>query len=60
MASVRALGAAVIAYFDHLSAKNLVPYLPPELAKVSARQYRLHGHQGRLVFRFDELHRAGA
>ena len=34
MASVRALGAAVIAYFDHLSAKNLVPYLPPELAKV--------------------------
>ncbi len=34
MASVRALGAAVIALFDHLSAKNLVPYLPAELARV--------------------------
>ena len=34
MASVRALGAAVIAHFDNLSAKNLLPYLPPELAKV--------------------------
>lgn len=34
MASVRALGAAVIAEFDALSAKNLVPYLPPELAAV--------------------------
>jgi hypothetical protein len=28
------LGAAVIAKFDNLSAKNLVPYLPPELANV--------------------------
>lgn len=34
MPSVRALGAAVIAYFDRLSEKNLAPYLPPELAKV--------------------------
>lgn len=34
MASVRALGAAVIAYFDNLSAKNLLPYLPKELAPV--------------------------
>jgi hypothetical protein len=34
MASVRALGAAVIALFDNLSAKNLVPYLPQELARV--------------------------
>jgi hypothetical protein len=34
MASVRALGAAVIAHFDNLSAKNLLPYLPPELAPV--------------------------
>jgi hypothetical protein len=34
MASVRALGAAVIANFDNLSAKNLLPYLPQELAKV--------------------------
>jgi hypothetical protein len=34
MASVRALGAAVIAHFDHLSAKNLLPYLPRELARV--------------------------
>jgi hypothetical protein len=34
MASVRALGASVIAYFDQLSAKNLVPYLPQELARV--------------------------
>jgi len=34
MASVRALGAAVIAHFDQLSAKNLLPYLPKELAPV--------------------------
>jgi hypothetical protein len=34
MASVRALGAAVIAHFDNLSAKNLLPYLPQELARV--------------------------
>jgi hypothetical protein len=34
MASVRAFGAAVIAYFDNLSAKNLVKYLPSELARV--------------------------
>ena len=34
MASVKALGAAVIAYFDNLSAANLLPYLPKELAQV--------------------------
>jgi hypothetical protein len=34
MASVRALGAAVIAYFDALSVRNMLPYLPPELARV--------------------------
>jgi hypothetical protein len=34
MASVRGLGAAVIAEFDGLSAKNLVPHLPAELATV--------------------------
>jgi hypothetical protein len=34
MASVRALGAAVIAHFDNLSAKNLLPYLPQEFAQV--------------------------
>jgi hypothetical protein len=34
MASVKMLGAAVIAYFDALSAANLVPYLPEELHKV--------------------------
>ena len=34
MASVRGLGAAVIAKFDALSAKNLMPYLPKELADV--------------------------
>ena len=34
MASVKALGAAVIAYFDNLSAANLVPVLPKELARV--------------------------
>jgi len=34
MASVRALGAAVIAEFDALSAKNVMPYLPAELAPV--------------------------
>jgi hypothetical protein len=34
MASVRALGAAMIAHFDHLSAVNLLPHLPQELASV--------------------------
>ncbi|MGB9197431.1 MAG: hypothetical protein WCB53_10970 [Terriglobales bacterium] len=34
MASVKALGAAVIAHFDNLSAKNLLPYLPKEFAPV--------------------------
>jgi len=34
MASVKALGAAVIAYFDNLSAAHLVPVLPKELARV--------------------------
>jgi hypothetical protein len=34
MASVRALGAAVIAHFDNLSARHLLPYLPHELARV--------------------------
>lgn len=34
MTSVRALGAAVIAHFDNLSAKNLLPHLPRALAKV--------------------------
>lgn len=34
MASVRALGAAVIAQLNELSGKNLVPYLPKEIVKV--------------------------
>lgn len=34
MGSVRALGAAVIAQFDQLSAANVMPYLPAELASV--------------------------
>jgi hypothetical protein len=34
MASVRALGAAMIAHFDRLSAVNLLPYLPKDLASV--------------------------
>jgi len=34
LASVKALSAAVIAQFDNLSAKNLSPYLPRELAPV--------------------------
>jgi hypothetical protein len=34
MASVRALGAAVIALFDQLSARHVLPYLPAELAAV--------------------------
>lgn len=34
MASVRGLGAAVIALFDQLSQKNLLPYLPAELHAV--------------------------
>ena len=34
MASVKTLGAAVIARFDQLSVANLLPYLPEELAPV--------------------------
>jgi hypothetical protein len=34
MASVKALGAAVIAYFDNLSATHLLPVLPKELSRV--------------------------
>ena len=34
LASVRALGAAVIAEFDALAARNLLPHLPPDLAIV--------------------------
>jgi hypothetical protein len=34
LGSVRALGGAVIAYFDNLSAANLLPHLPAELARV--------------------------
>jgi len=34
MASVRALGAAVIAHFDNLCVKNLLQYLPKELARI--------------------------
>jgi len=34
MASVRALGAAMIAHFDHLSAANLLPYLPKDFVSV--------------------------
>ena len=34
MASVRALGAAVIAHFDRLSAANLLPCLPKDLVSV--------------------------
>ncbi len=34
MASVRGLGAAVIAKFENLSVKNMLPYLPAELTAV--------------------------
>ena len=34
MAAVRALGAAMIAHFDRLSAANLLPYLPQDLVSV--------------------------
>jgi hypothetical protein len=34
MGSVKAMGAAVIAQFDNLSAANLMPYLPKELSSV--------------------------
>lgn len=34
MPSVKALGTAVIAHFDQLSATHLLPYLPPEFAGV--------------------------
>lgn len=34
MASVKALGAAVIGYFNALSERHLVPFLPEELARI--------------------------
>ena len=34
MASIRTLGAAVIAYCDALTARHVVPHLPPELHSV--------------------------
>ena len=34
LASIRGLGAAVIAYFDRLTAANVVPYLPAEMHAV--------------------------
>ena len=34
LASIRSMGAAVIAYFDQLTAANLLPYLPAELHAV--------------------------
>jgi hypothetical protein len=34
LASIRILGAAVIAYYDALSAANIVPHMPPELHAV--------------------------
>jgi hypothetical protein len=34
MASVKGLGAAVIAHFDQLAERNLIPYLPGTLARV--------------------------
>jgi len=40
MASIRTLGAAVIAYFDDLSARNVVPHLPRELQPVPRSNIR--------------------
>jgi len=34
LASIRAMGAAIIAWFDQMTATNLVPYLPVELHSV--------------------------
>jgi len=34
MPSIRTLGATVIAYFDELSARHVVPHLPPELHSI--------------------------
>jgi len=39
MASVRALGAAMIAHFDRLSADNLLPYLPRDFGPVASGQH---------------------
>ena len=40
MASIRPLGAAVIAWFDQLTASNVVPYLPPALQSVPRANIR--------------------
>lgn len=38
--SIAAVGDAFVAYYDALSARNLVPYLPPELARVPRANVR--------------------
>ena len=60
MASVKALGAAVIAHFDALSAANLVPYLPPELARVPRANIDFLPIQDAWFSGLDELPRPGA
>ncbi len=55
MASVRLLGAAVIAHFDALTARNMVPYLPAELHDVPRANIEFLPITGSLVLRLDEL-----
>jgi len=38
--SIAAVGDAFVAYYDALAARNLVPYLPPELARVPRANVR--------------------
>ncbi len=60
MASVRALGAAVIAHFDNLSAKEAAAAPSHGTCAGAAGEHRLPADQGCLVFRLDELPGASA
>ena len=55
MASVRALGAAVIAYFDQPQCSKFVAVSSERACAGAAGKHRIPAHQGCLVFRLDEL-----
>ena len=57
MASVKALGQAVIAHFDALAVKNLIPHLPPELAPVPRANIDFMPIKDAWFSGFHELHR---
>jgi len=55
MPSIRTLGATVIAYFDELSARHVVPHLPPELHSIPRANIQFLPIRDALVLGVDEL-----